>query len=216
MILRRTATLKKKRDLEPATADRIIEAAIPLFAIKGYAGVTVREVLDAANISNIGAISYYFEGKEGLYTAILKSHFESTVILAESVNNSQDSPVEKLRYTIRSIAAAYQRSPHKLKLISNEVSNPTCCFEAIKEYIIRIQSISQSIIREGIDQGYFRPDADPGCLTLAMHGIAQFPFLLPNFSNTLLPDRDDKYDYYIAQATDYLLQGILVSPQRTP
>jgi len=208
--------LKKKRHLESDTADRIIEAAIPLFATKGFAGVTVREVLDAADISNIGAISYYFEGKEGLYTAILKSHFESTIILAESVNNRQDSPVEKLRYIIRSIAAAYQRSPHKLKLISNEVSNPTCCFEAIKEYIIKIQSISQSIIRDGIDQGYFRPDADPGCLTLTMHSIAQFPFLMPNFSNTLLSDRDDKYDYYISQATDYLLQGILASPQCIP
>ena len=206
--------MKKRRQLEPATADRIIEAAIPLFAIKGYAGVTVREVLDAANISNVGAISYYFEGKEGLYTAILKNHFESTAILLESLNNSQDSPVEKLRYIIHSIAATYQRSPYKLKLIFNEVSNPTCCFESIKEYMIKIQAISQSIIREGIDQGYFRADADPGCLTLAMHSIAQFAFLLPNFWNTLLPDRNDNYEYYIAQATNYLLQGILASNQQ--
>ncbi len=200
----------KNKYLEGATAERIIEAAIPLFAMKGYNGVSVREVIEAADISNIGAISYYFGGKKGLYLAILKSHFESTALLAASVNTSETSPVDKVKYIIQSIAGAYKRSPYKIKIVFNEISNPTRCFEEIREYVIKIQQFSQQIILEGIEQGYFRPDADPGCITLAMHGIVQFAFILPNFSNTLLPDRDDKYDYYIEQATKYLLQGILV------
>jgi TetR/AcrR family transcriptional regulator len=203
--------LKHKYFVGLDTADRIMEAAIPLFAAKGFTGVSVREVLDAANISNVGALSYYFNGKEGLYTAILKKQFEKNLALAASVSGMQDSPVQKLRHAIQTIAAVHQRSPYTLKLIFNEVNNPTCCFEAIKEPIERLQSFLQSIIQDGVSQGYFRPDTDPGCVALAIYGMIQLAFLNPNFSRNLLPDRNDKYDYYITHISDYLLQGLLIA-----
>lgn len=202
--------MKSKHLAELDTADRIIEAAIPLFADRGFANVSVRELLDAAKVSNIGAISYYFNGKEGLYTAILKKQFETNLKLAASLN-TQDSPVEKLKQAIQTIASVHKQSPYTLKLILNEINNPTCCFEAIKEPIKQLQSLLQSVIREGVSLGYFRPDTDPGCVALAIYGMIQHAFLNPNFSNNLLPDRDDKYDYYVAHISDYLLRGLLIS-----
>ena len=45
---------------------RILEAAGQLFAARGFDGVSTRELAAAARV-NISAITYYFQGKNGLY-----------------------------------------------------------------------------------------------------------------------------------------------------
>jgi AcrR family transcriptional regulator len=54
---------------------RILEAAISLFAQKGFAAVGVREIAKEADV-NIAMISYYFEGKVGILKAILEEFFD--------------------------------------------------------------------------------------------------------------------------------------------
>lgn len=53
-----------------STKDKIIEAAIHEFAIKGYEQATTRDILEQAG-ANVAAINYYFKGKQGLYVEIL-------------------------------------------------------------------------------------------------------------------------------------------------
>ncbi len=56
----------------PAEATRadLVEAAVEVFAAKGFEGASVREIARAAN-ANLAAISYHFGGKEGLYREVL-------------------------------------------------------------------------------------------------------------------------------------------------
>ena len=49
--------------------NRLLRAALPLFAAKGFAKTSTREVAAAAGV-NIAAISYYFGDKAGLYRAV--------------------------------------------------------------------------------------------------------------------------------------------------
>jgi AcrR family transcriptional regulator len=51
------------------TRERLLMAGLRLFAEKGYAQTSTREIAAAAQ-ANIGAIAYYFEGKAGLYKAL--------------------------------------------------------------------------------------------------------------------------------------------------
>jgi len=51
---------------EKGTAKKIMDAALKLFAKKGFAAVSVKEVAKNAGV-NIALISYYFGGKENLY-----------------------------------------------------------------------------------------------------------------------------------------------------
>lgn len=48
---------------------RLLEAALPLFAAKGYQQTSTREIADAAG-ANLAAINYYFGDKAGLYRAV--------------------------------------------------------------------------------------------------------------------------------------------------
>ena len=70
-------TLPRHRPDHERTADRgrsareqLISHATRIFAAKGYAAATTREICDAAGM-NIASIHYYFGDKEGLYRAAL-------------------------------------------------------------------------------------------------------------------------------------------------
>lgn len=47
---------------------RILEAALKAFGSNGFKGATTRQIADDADV-NLPALTYYFEGKEGLYLA---------------------------------------------------------------------------------------------------------------------------------------------------
>jgi AcrR family transcriptional regulator len=49
--------------------ERLMHAALPLFAHQGYAKTSTREIAEAAG-TNLAAISYYFGDKAGLYRAV--------------------------------------------------------------------------------------------------------------------------------------------------
>jgi TetR/AcrR family transcriptional regulator, regulator of cefoperazone and chloramphenicol sensitivity len=63
----RTPTVKPRTHGEQAR-QRLLDAALRLFANKGFAKTSTREIAQAAG-ANIAAIRYYFTDKEGLYRA---------------------------------------------------------------------------------------------------------------------------------------------------
>jgi TetR/AcrR family transcriptional regulator len=66
---------ERKRDPE-RTRERIIEAAVTEFSEHGFAGARISAIAARAGV-NQQLISYYFDGKEGLYRAIQR-RWEST------------------------------------------------------------------------------------------------------------------------------------------
>jgi AcrR family transcriptional regulator len=69
---------------EPGAQERLLEAATDIFGRHGYDAATTRMIAGEAGV-NIAAIPYYFEGKEGLYRAVI-NHIVGMVAgrLAES------------------------------------------------------------------------------------------------------------------------------------
>jgi AcrR family transcriptional regulator len=58
---------------ESAIANRLLEAAVQLFANKGYPATSTREIVEAAGVTK-PMLYYYFQSKEGLLAAAL-GHF---------------------------------------------------------------------------------------------------------------------------------------------
>jgi TetR/AcrR family transcriptional regulator len=60
-----------ERQLEPAVKDRLLEAAIGLFARKGYHATSVREIVAAAGVTK-PVLYYWFQSKEGIFHALME------------------------------------------------------------------------------------------------------------------------------------------------
>ena len=57
--------------VDQTTRKRILEATERIFAEKGYAAMTLREVTEAAGV-NLAAVNYHFGSKEGLLTGMIE------------------------------------------------------------------------------------------------------------------------------------------------
>lgn len=54
-----------------ATRQRVLAAAAPIFAERGYDRATVRDICDAASV-NVASVNYHFGDKRGLYVEVVR------------------------------------------------------------------------------------------------------------------------------------------------
>ena len=118
--------------------ERILSAAGPVFAEKGFESATIREICAAAEV-NVAAVNYYFGDKQRLYL--------ETVRLASEARIEQIAPPERLASTpaeihlydhVRTLLERMlgsEQVPWQVKLLMREVLQPTeACQELVEEH----------------------------------------------------------------------------------
>ena len=93
---------------------RILQAAVQLFASKGYAATGVREIAGEAGV-NLAMVSYFFGSKTGLLEEILREFFEPLTGLTRRHLSQAGDPEEKLRNYIHHLVRYF--AEHKEALM---------------------------------------------------------------------------------------------------
>ncbi len=144
---------------DESTKHRIMLAAGPIFARKGFRATTVREICDQAEV-NLASINYYFGDKQKLYN--------ETVILAREMRvqkvpypdwASDTSPEIKLYDFVTLLLnrlVALQTEPWQVRLLMREVLQPTeASKHLIREYFSPFFNMLLLIVDELMDD---KPD----------------------------------------------------------
>lgn len=95
---------RSRRSDGDLTKSKIIEAAGPLIAQYGFAKTANKTIANAANV-DLAAINYHFDGRDGLYQAVLveaHAHYLDEKYLLELVESTQ-SPEEKLSLLLETL-----------------------------------------------------------------------------------------------------------------
>ena len=91
---------------EATTRDRLVFAALQLFAQKGYGSTSVADVRQAADVHS-GSLYHFFPGKQDLLLAVLDAYRTGIgPMLLEPAWRGVDDPIEK----IFALLAQYRRS----------------------------------------------------------------------------------------------------------
>jgi AcrR family transcriptional regulator len=128
------------------TRQRILDAAETIFAEIGYEAATVRGICERAEVKNIGAVNYYFQGKERLYAETVKNALRCCSEGAPFPDWPAGTPPQQmLRDFIRVLMTRFMQSSRlsAMQLTMREMSNPSAaCREAVLE---QIQPIAQRL-----------------------------------------------------------------------
>lgn len=93
------------------TRAQIIETSLTLFAARGYAGVSVRDIVDAVGLTP-GAIYHHFTNKRALYDIVVQRAFDFVSDNLVEEARREGSPEDQLRGALRSFALyLFARSP---------------------------------------------------------------------------------------------------------
>jgi AcrR family transcriptional regulator len=84
------------RQIRDTQRQRILQAALELFARKGLAASGSAEIAAAAGVSS-GLIYHYFPSKEAIYVALVRRAMEAATELTQSVLEAPGTPWQRLR-----------------------------------------------------------------------------------------------------------------------
>lgn len=149
---------------------RIAEAAARLFARKGYAGTSTREIVEAAGTTK-PSLYYYFGDKEGLYSTLVREELDR---LVHSFDLAEDLPLGKaLERFCRHYVTFFQSDVSTIALTFRELFG--LGEEAIQRmaqgYFDGLRERVAQIVARGITCGEVPPSVDPDYSALALLGI---------------------------------------------
>jgi AcrR family transcriptional regulator len=148
----RSSTHRDNSD-DRETHERLLNAATDLFAARGFAKVTVRDICRTAR-ANVAAVNYHFGGKAGLYDAVLRMAIrimQGTTEAARQAgeNRSPEQQLEAYVTIFLQRVAAHSRDSWIHQLMMRELSDPTHALDLVAEEVIqpRLAYLTSIIIK---------------------------------------------------------------------
>lgn len=148
---------------------KLIETAAKLFAAKGFDGVSTRDIAGDAAV-NISLISYYFNGKEGLYMAVLedfssRAHAKLTHLFEGFSPDAmtKESFVRQMTLVIHGIVTTKYENPYYTQLMFREVLSglPHAC-EIVSELMQTMAATIINLFEVAQKKGFVRSDIHAG------------------------------------------------------
>lgn len=142
--------------------DAILDAAERLFAARGFARATIKEIGSEAGV-NSALLYYYFGDKEGLYRAVLQRLVEGLVARTSGSLDRAGPPDARLHRLLEAQAEVLLEHPHFPKLFLRELADHDAAQAVEALHLLAATTFRRlcDLIRKGQRAGLFRADLDP-------------------------------------------------------
>ncbi len=178
-MIRAVSVSKPRRSPKPQERQRdpertralILDAAVAEFGAHGYAGARISAIAARAGV-NVQLISYYFDGKEGLYQAVSQQWQERRGELAPP---GTPLPEQLRRYAMEAV-----HNPDGARLLAwsgLQYTGP----DGDPDHAPRARILAESVgeLRALRDSGRLPEEVDPACLLIMLMAAAMAPTTLP-------------------------------------
>jgi AcrR family transcriptional regulator len=197
-----------------ARPGEIVEAALRLFADRGFAATKLEDVAAAAGIGK-GTIYLYFPTKDDLFRAVVRQAvLPNLEAFAALLRNPENSAADILRAIAERFLLLLDTDLTAIpKLVIAESGNfPALAKFYAEEVVLKGMAMIRAILARGIERGEFRPIDLDGALPLFSSPM----MVLLLWKHSLGRHTDIQFDprKVVATHLDVLLRGL--APDRRP
>src|SRR5216684_5111095 len=184
--------------------ERILRAAIDVFAQSGYFNAKVSDIAKAAGVAD-GTIYLYFDGKEDLLTSIFRDHTRNYLQSLEREMAHVRRPEERIRIAIRHHLETLGRD-RSLAIVAQVELRHSLKFMSLlsQQEVADYLNMLRKMIEHGQSDGSFRRTIHPQLGAKAVFGI-----LDEMVTSWILSEKDYALADSADQIADLVLTGLL-------
>jgi len=157
---RATATEEKRR--------LILDAAVRVFARKGYHTSRVGDIAEEAGVAH-GLLYHYFDSKDEVLEAAFRENWSVLLERIQAVEESDESAREQLRHVAAILLRTWLHQPDVVRVVVREIARSPEVQQRIGELVKPIEAIRR-IVERGQATGEFRADLDPALAATIFYG----------------------------------------------
>jgi len=141
----------------PATRQCILQAAQRLFAIHGYHGASIRDIVHACGVSN-AALYYHFGSKQDLYFEVLGEYVAAIVGQLQKADTGEGTCRSRLARVALAYAQIILESQNVLQTLLRDVAqfDEDEIARLLPDLGSQIPAAFASILKDGIEAEEFR------------------------------------------------------------
>ena len=194
----------------PTPADKrriILDAAIHVFARRGFHRCRVSDVADEAGVA-YGLVYHYFSSKEEILNTLFAERWQLMLDAIAEIDAKPDLPAREKLYLVASfIIDSYRHEPDLMKVIIVEVTRAANSFgrdhlDTIREAYAMIAAIVDSARRDGA----FKADISADFAAMCFYGAIEQ--LLSAWIFGVLPGSDEEYERAKALVVETICGGL--------
>jgi AcrR family transcriptional regulator len=154
-----------------ATAEKILQVASKLFAEKGFANVSVRDICRETGTS-APVIYYYFRSKKGLFDAVARRQISMDVFIKKlSKASGAEDPRKGLQAFIDTYLTSFPEHTFDIGLYMRDSATlDKQSAQMVFGDLLRIKEVASKMVQKGISKGMFR-DTDAGLAAECLLGM---------------------------------------------
>ncbi|HYK87658.1 MAG TPA: TetR/AcrR family transcriptional regulator [Acidobacteriota bacterium] len=138
----------------------IAEAAMRIFAGKGFAGTSIREICEAAGVTK-PVLYYHFHDKAQLYHELMIDSFGASLKLHLEASRTRGTIRQRLVRIVSRDFKSVREAPERIQFLLRMIFAPEDqrpYFNYVHE-MERQRQVIEGVLQEGIDAGIARGDA---------------------------------------------------------
>jgi TetR/AcrR family transcriptional regulator, fatty acid metabolism regulator protein len=194
-------------DRSVVVADRrrqILDAAVRVFARRGYHGSRVGEIAEEAGVAH-GLLYHYFSSKEQVLQTVFRENWGELLERFRAVEAAGESAREKLEGIAKILLRTWRNNPDLVTVMVREVARSPQLRGQVEE-VGEAFAIVQRVIEQGQAEGTFRRDVDARLASWIVYGGLEE--VLTGWVLGQLPDGDEEVARAERTAIDLALDGL--------
>jgi TetR/AcrR family fatty acid metabolism transcriptional regulator len=188
---------------------RILDAAVKVFADRGFFTATVAEIARAAGVAD-GTIYLYFKSKDDLLLRLFDEKMSDLLTEARAAVDSEGSAAARLRRFIQLHLALVEKNPELASVLIVELRQSAQFLKGLeKAKLSAYLDVIAQVVKAGQDSGELDPALSPSTVKRAIFGALDELAL-----GWLLSGRKTSLKKTAAEVAEWLVRGLQV--QRIP